>query len=257
MPAPIAKRFRADSRLTRLVRPFVNRFVPEGETVVSVRSGPGEGLLLPIKLKSEKFYWTGAHEQHVQETLARELEPGMTFWDVGAHIGFISTMAARMVGDTGRVASFEPMPETAPRLRRAVELNELDNVTVLELAVAETSGERMLRPPRLRDGTVEDAEAAQPSLMWTLVDDLGDETGVVVQCRTLDDVAADLGTPDLVKIDAEGAEVEVLAGGMGILADDSTKVIIEISDEPTLSRARALLPQRDFELLGANHYLLR
>lgn len=221
--------------------------------MVTVRSGPGEGLKLPVRLKSEKFYWTGNHEPHVQEALAELLQPGMSFWDVGAHIGFVTSMAARMVGPEGSVLSFEPMPETIGRLRTTIELNELSNVTVLECAVDDFDGEKTLYPPPAIDSG--EGEELQPSVMWTLVEENGAEGGIEVRCRRLDDVAGEFGRPDLVKIDAEGAEVEVLASGMGIIKE-GTRVIIEISDDKTMERARELLPEAEFTLLGANHWLV-
>ena len=228
--------------------------MPDGETVVSIRSGPGEGLKLPVRLRSEKYYWTGAHEPHVQAALERLLEPGMTFWDVGAHIGFVTVMAAREVGPEGRVVSFEPMPDTAARLRQSIELNDFANVTVLECAVDDYDGEKTLHPPR-PSGPV-DAAGSQPSVMWTLVDEIGAEGGIPVRCRRLDDVAAELGAPDLVKIDAEGAEVKVLESGYDLVTRKGTRVIIEITDEETLAQAKDLLPKGRFELLGANHWLI-
>lgn len=254
LPAPIARRFRAESRLAKMLRPFINRIAPPGESVVSIRSGPGEGLKLPVRLKSEKYYWTGAHEPHVQRALESLLAPGMIFWDVGAHIGFVTVMAARMVGEHGQVVSFEPMPETATRLRHAIELNGFRNVTVLECAVDDQEGEKILHPPK-PTGSL-DPGTDQPTTMWTLVDEVGAAGGVTVDCRRLDDVANELGRPDLVKIDAEGAEVEVLASGATLLQDHKTKAIIEITDNETLKRARALLPDHRFEPIGANHWLI-
>lgn len=254
MPAPIARRFRADSRLARLVRPALNRLVPGGETVVTIRSGPGEGLKLPVRLKSEKYYWTGAHEPHVQAALGEILEPGMTFWDIGAHIGFVTVMAARMVGEEGRVVSFEPMPDTANRLSQSVELNGFGNVTVVECAIDDYDGEKTLHPPRA--GGEGDSGSQGPSVMWTLVDEIGAEGGIKVRCRRLDDLAAEHGTPDLVKIDAEGAEADVLASGLALLQRGATRVIIEISDEDTLEQVHRLLPDSDFRLLGDNHWLI-
>ena len=254
MPAPIARRFSADSVLARIFRPILNRVAPQGETVVSIRSGPGEGLKLPVRLKSEKYYWTGAHEPHVQAALERLLKPGMTFWDVGAHIGFVTVMAARIVGEGGHVFSFEPMPETAGRLRRSVEVNGFDNVTVLECAIDDFDGEKILHPPR---ASVEnESEATRPTVMWTLVDEIGAEGGIKVRCRRLADVADEFGVPDLIKIDAEGAEAEVLASGIDLPRKEGSRVIIEISDDEVMERVRGMLPEAAFELLGANHWLI-
>ncbi len=254
-PAPIARLFRADSWLAGLVRPLLNYLVPEEVTVVTVRSGVGRGLRLPIRPRSEKFYWTGTHEEHVQEALDRLLEPGDTYWDVGSHIGFLATIAARRVGPDGSVVAFEPMPETVPRLRRSIALNQFDNVSILEYAISDSNGEQILRPPREKPAMDGD-DPRGPSLMWTLADGKEGEDGVSVSCCRLDDLVEEAGTPDLVKIDAEGAELECLKGAAGLLESGRTSFIIEVSDEPTLVKARELAAGHRFELLGANHWLV-
>ncbi|PYT56961.1 MAG: hypothetical protein DMG35_21155, partial [Acidobacteria bacterium] len=53
--------------------------------------------------------------------MQRYLLPGMTFYDIGANIGFFSLLAARIIGAQGRVVAFEADPEVAQRLRDHVE----------------------------------------------------------------------------------------------------------------------------------------
>ena len=256
MPEWMASGFRSDTALARAARPLLNRMVPEQETVVSIRSGAGKGLSLPVMPKSEKYYWTGTHEQHVQDAMVELLEPGMRFWDVGAHIGFFSIIAARLVGDTGAVMSFEPMPETRARLERSVQLNDFDNVSISEYAIGDTSETGTLHPPKLDDADAGGVEGRKMTLMWTLDAERGDGTGMSVDCRRLDDIADQADPPDLLKIDAEGVEIEALAGGIDLLKLRKTKVIVEMSDRETLERGRSLLPEHHFELIGANHWLL-
>lgn len=83
-PAGMARLLRTD-RATRLLRPLVNQVLPHQATRITVRAGVGQGLRLRILPQTEKYYWTGLHELHVQEALQRELRPGAVFWDVGAH----------------------------------------------------------------------------------------------------------------------------------------------------------------------------
>ena len=54
----------------------------------------------------------------------------------------------------------------------------------------------------------------------------------------------------------EGVEIEVLASGINLLKRGKTKVIVEMSDAKTLERGRTLLPNRRFDLIGANHWLV-
>lgn len=241
VPGPVAGAFRSDGLLARLARPVLRRLLPAGPTVVVVRSGPGQGLRFPIYPRTEKFYWTGAYERPVQDALARLLEPGMTFWDVGAHIGWISLLAARLVGEGGRVHAFEPLAENRARLAEAIELNSAGNVAVHAVAVAGESGEGLLR-------------AHASTSMWSLGS--GGE-GVPTPCRTLDELAAELGPPDVLKLDVEGVEVEALRGGRELLAGRHPVLLVEFSSDELLAQARALLSRYRFEQLARHHWLLR
>lgn len=256
VPSGVASAFTSNGRLARLARPVLNRLMPTGETVVSVRSGAATGLILPVMPQSEKYYWSGTHERHVQDALVDLLKPGMTFWDVGAHIGFFTLIAARQVGATGSVLSFEPMPDTRRRLEKSIELNGFRNVSISELAIDASSGTRALRPPEPRDSRVAAVDLRGHTPMWTLGESRGDGLEVPVECRRLDEVSDLTGPPDLVKIDAEGAEIDVLASGLDLLRSGTTKVIVEVSDAEGLRRAEALLPERRFVLLGDNHWLV-
>lgn len=70
------------------------------------------------------------------------LEPGSTFWDIGANIGFYTLLASRRVGAQGRVVAFEPTPATVARLRQHVTQNDCANVTVLPCALGHAPGEQ-------------------------------------------------------------------------------------------------------------------
>ena len=60
---------------------------------------------------------TGMAERPLQSALQRELRPGATFFDIGANVGFVTLIAARLVGPSGRVVAFEPVPENVAAIR--------------------------------------------------------------------------------------------------------------------------------------------
>jgi FkbM family methyltransferase len=240
VPGPVAKLFRTDSPVARAVRPLVNRLVPKEPTWIVVRSGEAKGVKLLIDPKTEKFLWSGLHERAVQEAIVRLLKPGMTFWDVGAHVGFFTILAGKLVGDSGHVHAFEPMPENRRRLEAAVEANGSRNVSVHEVAVSASSGEGVLY-------------AHASSCMWSVRPDPDGDEGIVVPFETLDRLSRSTGPPDVVKIDAEGAELDVLRGGVGLLENAKPSLIVELSDA---SEARSLLPDYEFERIDDAHWLL-
>lgn len=135
------------------------------------------------------------------------------FFDVGANIGVYSMVLGHVAGARG--VAFEPVPESADYLTRNLAQNGLaDQVTVTQAAVSAQAG-------RVNMST--DAD-----VMNKIVAD-GD--GLSVPAVTVDDQAALLGTPQLIKIDVEGFEPDVIAGAGGTLADPALlALILEIND---------------------------
>src|SRR5438477_4093550 len=99
------------------------------------RSGPAQGLWLHLNPRTGRTYFEGGGEPEVQTALKKYLRPGMTFYDIGANIGFFSLLAARIVGKDGRVIAFEADPEIAARLRVHVTRNNFPAISVEEKAV--------------------------------------------------------------------------------------------------------------------------
>lgn len=83
---------------------------------------------------------TGTGIEFEQAVVAEKLRSGDVFYDLGANLGFFSLLAARIVGPTGKVFSFEPDVQIAERLRRNAGRNGLSNIAVVELGVWTASG---------------------------------------------------------------------------------------------------------------------
>src|SRR5256885_2002345 len=146
IPAIAARALRANQPLARVLRPIFNRALPKRPIPVTVMSGAGAGIKLVIDPQREKFYWTGSYEPAVQHVIRRQLHPGDVFWDVGAHIGFYTLIASRLVGPMGAVHAFEPFEPNLMRLRASVVLNSAKNVTVHGVAISDHVGQSMLYP---------------------------------------------------------------------------------------------------------------
>jgi FkbM family methyltransferase len=176
-----------------------------GDVALSVR---GVGLFSIRAGTDDVLHVMTSREPHLRALLENELCSGGTFVDGGANIGFYSLLAARQVGQAGRVLAFEMMPDTAAILRRHVEANAAVCVSVLERALSDRSGDMVM-------ATVEPGLHGQASIV---ADEKGGRNHVGVATITLDNATAGLDRIDLMKLDLEGAEYLALRGATEALS---------------------------------------
>lgn len=182
----------------------------------------------------ELFLVTPGTQRGVQDVLESHLASGNTFVDAGANIGFFTVLGARLTGEAGSVTAIEMIPATAKRLREHIALNGLRNVRIVQTALSDRAGRKVLAAvPVGRSGqasiAAKSGETERPSAT------------VEVVTATLDEIAADLPSVDLLKIDVEGHEAEVLAGGRATLSKTRAVVFEAIDDEASLQAERILI----------------
>jgi FkbM family methyltransferase len=164
----------------------------------------------------------GSYERPVQLALAEHLQPGGTFYDIGANLGFFTVLAAKLVGAGGHVYAFEPVPENAASVRHNAGLNGFEHVTVLEKAVAGSGGRGELRQAHHAGGSALSTVTAPPDV----------KAIIPVAIVAIDELVAD-GTcapPAFVKIDVEGAELAVLQGMVETMRQYQPLILFEIDD---------------------------
>jgi FkbM family methyltransferase len=240
VPARFATPFRSGGLLARTAAPVLERLLPTEMTEVAVRSGPAQGVRLLIDPQREKYYWTGAYERPVQRAFESLVRPGAVVWDIGAHIGFFSLLAARLVGVGGVVHAFEPSPSNRERLERTLGLNDEQRVRVHPFAVSRDRG--LL--PLYGDGST---ASLSPN----------GEVAHRVDCRTLDDLLAELGAPDFVKLDVEEGELDCLRGGIDLCTRVTPVLMIELHRAGDISKARGLLRTYELRPLSHRHWIAR
>jgi len=153
------------------------------------------------------------------------LRPGDTVLDCGANLGLFATMMAARVGPTGAVHAFEPSPRARHDLARVVHLNELSWVVISPFAVADKCGQATFCDVLENDVR---REASHLSTAVRFTANLAKQS-IEVPTITLDRYLAETGVrPRLVKIDVEGAELEVLDGARDCLRRFRPLLVIEI-----------------------------
>ncbi len=149
-------------------------------------------------------------------------EPGALVFDLGANIGLVSYALANAVGQEGQVIAFEPDPQNFEYLSRNMARHGLRQVQLVNEAIAPHSGELAF----FAEGTITSglASARHESLMPTAV-------GAVTLCNavTLRDAVERYGAPAWIKMDIEGAEIDVLRGSLDLLARHRPFLVIDTS----------------------------
>jgi len=153
---------------------------------------------------------------------------GWTVLDVGAYVGLFSMRASRLVGDSGRVVAFEPNPLAYYWLKRNIALNRLSNVEAMPIALGGYDGVTELyvmlkgnigASSIFRDHLLKQGGASESFII------------VKVPMRKLDSIVEKLRLShvDLMKIDVEGAELEVLRGSKGLMERGGVeRVVVEV-----------------------------
>lgn len=168
------------------------------------------------------MYFLNHYEQEETDLVLQKLPEGGIFIDIGANVGFYSLFAAKKVGKSGKVLSFEPFPLNVQRLKRNITLNNFSQIKVVPMAIGNNSGKL-------------DLYYSEHDQNLGTVSGFGNTTShsVTVDLIRLDDYI-EKHTPeriDVIKIDIEGAEYDALLGMKQTLAKFKPAILIEISPD--------------------------
>lgn len=189
-------------------------------------TGAEEQLRRVRDLTSRERWRNRRDEERLDLLLRLALPRDANCVDVGANVGDILARI-QSTADQGRHVAFEPLPELAADLRR-----RFPSVEVHEAAVAETPGQRSFTRmvgDEARSGFGVHAWEAGPSRTFE------------VRVVTLDDTLGAAYVPSLIKIDVEGAELQVLRGGRETLRRHQPMIALEHGGGPHTAAVHALL----------------
>jgi FkbM family methyltransferase len=154
------------------------------------------------------------------EQLQNFVSPGDWVVDVGANVGHYTVRLSELVGSQGRVAAFEPVPETFELLAANVALLPSKNVTLINAAASDRAYVSSMSIP-VCDTGLDNNYMAQLSTSGS---------GPRVLCLPIDDLHLPHAVR-LVKVDAEGHELPVLKGMVDLLERDRPVLIVEDNDD--------------------------
>jgi FkbM family methyltransferase len=173
---------------------------------------------------------TAGWEPGLTALFGERLRPGMTVVDGGAHVGYFTCQAARLVGPRGLVLAFEPASRNVDLLRANVWRNGFGNVACFPWALGAEPGfaPLWLSPTNTGDHRLHGGDGSRPA-----------ET---VRVAALDDVLAIRPPVDVVKLDVQGGEEAALRGMTRLLAA-SPDVLVVVELSPADARAAGSDPR--------------
>ncbi len=243
LPAPVKRAFYRIPFLARLIRGSLNKAAPQGITEVKIAAGVLAGLRMHLDLHAEKDYWLGTYEPDLQIAAQQYIKSGMVVYDLGANIGYISLMAARLSGESGRVVSFEALPANIERLSQNVALNTLqDRIQIVHAAVVNKPGDVTF---------LAHASGAMGKAKGSAGRDEHYTQAIQVAGIALDDFVFQQGNPPpaVIKMDIEGGEGLALAGMPRLLKEARPLLLIELHGQEAARQV--------WDCLQANRYTLR
>lgn len=198
------------------------RFIPR-DRVVRILRGPLRGKKWIAGSMSHGF-WLGIYVDDLQRELVQHVEPCRVAYDVGANVGFISLLLSDLVGESGQVIAIEPHPVNVDYIHRHMQLNRVQNVTVLAKAVSHEAGTVSFQSGKTRLG----GRVASDG-------DMQVEAIILDECE--------LPPPDYIKMNIEGLEYDALRGAERLLREYHPMIFLETHGDDIHEQCIAFLTQ--------------
>ena len=177
-----------------------------------------ELFLSPVNGFIDKhIFLYGVYEPFILDIIKENLQVGSTFIDVGANIGQHSMFAASLVGKSGHVFTFEPIPSLYNQIKDSVKKNKYEGIIHLnKIALGNKNSSELLYVSKNAGGS-------------SIVNEDDTRETIEINVSQGDAVLRKLKSPILIKIDVEGYEYEVLSGLTQTLKKYKPTIILEYS----------------------------
>jgi FkbM family methyltransferase len=172
-----------------------------------------------IRLDESLRRWDYSSEQGMFNIMQERLRPGDGFIDIGANFGLHAVFAASIVSETGQVVAVEPLPKNVSYLTKHCELNKILNMDIVQAVVSNDSAKQI-------EFFFPDEQFIQTG---GLKSKNGEDKKLLVDNLTLNNLVSRHNRRfNMVKVDVEGAEMDVILGGEDFLRRNRPDLLIEI-----------------------------
>lgn len=201
-----------------LIRIFVIKMLKIFNRDISITNAYS-GHKLRLNSYHHKSYWYFGREREIEtmHLFSQYIHEGDTVIEIGGHIGFITQYFSKLVGSNGKVVVFEPGSNNIPYIE--ANIHSLQNVVLVRAAVSSKNGVAIFYEDNITGqnnsllSDYENAELVAKSHGENLI-----RTAREVELVTIDSYVAEHSlSPDFLKIDIEGCELDALLGAQATL----------------------------------------
>lgn len=206
----------------------------------TVRLNPG--FLMNLDLSDPEqlnlYFYRHYHERYEAALVAQVLTPGAVFWDIGANIGYFTLVAAQALNHSGQVIALEPGANAFALLAGNISLNPFANIRLFPLAASDREGQAVLYlSPHQADSSANLFLPAPEQSCREMVATISLDTLLAREHLT---------PPRLIKVDVEGAEMEVLQGATGLLAGAAPLLLLEMEEKNLIAAGSSRAQIQEF-----------
>lgn len=202
-----------------LQRRLVSQILAGDPFVHTINGGPAAGLRIEVNLPRDKAIWAGTYEPEFTAAIVGGVKVGDVCYDIGGYRGYMA--GAMALAGASRVFVFEPLPANLQALQRLRTLNPQLPIEIEPFAVGDINGSMRLKvmPDASMGKLVTSSfQAGAPF-----------ETEIDVAIRRLESLVTsrEIPPPHIIKIDVEGAEMDVLCGAADVLRVSRPRIFLE------------------------------
>lgn len=196
------------------------------------------GIKIYINMRSgavaKSIIQKGIYERGTTKLFIKNTKKGAIFVDIGAYCGYYSLIAAKLVGEEGKVFAFEPHPDNYKMLIRTISFNKLNNIVPINKAVSDKTGKTKLFLDTCGQHTI-------------IYNNVLRKKYLEVETINLDRFFEENKiSPDIIKMDIEGAELLALKGMQRTLKESKNlKLFIELTHNE--QKVKTFLVEKGFK----------
>jgi FkbM family methyltransferase len=219
IPLGVKKNIKNIPLLKQLQQILFSKYLSDKTFIDVISSGPAKGLFFPVTLPQDKLMWIGTWELDFALFLKSCIRKNFICFDVGGYKGYYTGIMA--LAGAKEVHVFEPMQSNIESIRELISLNDRLPITLHEIAISHFSGKT-------------DFQIMPDATMGKLISsefqkNTANNSIQVIECNSLDNlIESGLNEPDFIKVDVEGAEIDVLMGALQLIKKKKPILLIEI-----------------------------